>query len=315
MLINPCSFGQQGKQRLTRKEIKNAYVTRIQCVRESDEVWLVKIDDNNGCPDPSQLTVKQQLNSLQQELEPTQCGWGDRQLNDLTQAHLADSGIQTVIFIHGWRATECSALRQANQVYAAMKRSPDLPPIRFVYLVWKAEKSERRLKADYLQKSEYSKIVGRCLLPIMEQFQNRDIVLLGHSLGAQVILSFLTQPNMLPDDGSRYKTVLVGSALHCEFSDDITREYTQKQYQTSRTLLFNNTKDFAIRVSSSRICPRRLQPYAGKIGPILDQKLIPLGTSERVDIELEVGCNHDVAYYVASREFPSRFACFLNSGE
>ena len=308
-------FGQHKQKTSRPKKIRGEYVSKIECLRDSDEAWLIKMPDDEGGPDPEQLTVKQQQNAWQEELEPTQCGWADRQLADLTEAHLADPTKQTVIYIHGWRATECSALRQANQVYAAMKRSPDLPPVRFVYLVWKAAKSEKRLRTDYLQKSEYSKVVGKCLLPIMQQFQNRDVVLVGHSLGAQVILSFLTQLNMLPDDGSRYKTVLLGAALECKFSADISRQYTQKQYQTSRTLVFNNSRDFAIRLSSRRICPPQLQPGAGKIAPIVEQKLVPLGETHWTDLRLEVGCRHDVAYYVAGEEFPPLFSCLLNSDE
>ena len=314
LAINPCVYGfQQQKQRT--KEIKNAYVNKFQCLRESDEAWLVKLHDNDGCPDPTHLTVKQQLSPWQQELEPTECGWGDRQLADLTQSHLSNPDMQTVIYIPGWRSTECSSLRQANQVYAAMIASPDLPPVRFVYLVWKSEKTEKRVKTDYLQKSEYSKLVGRCLLPLMQQFQNRDVVFVGHSLGAQITLSFLTQRNTLPDDGTRYKAAFLGSALHCEFAAELAQQKCQLQHQINRSLVLNNRKDFALRASTRRVCAPRLGRKAGKIGPIVEQKLVPLGTTEWVEVDREVKCHHDVAFYVMSKEFPWRFARLLNSSE
>ena len=313
LAVSPCAYGFQRKKP-RRKEIKSAYVNQIQCLRESDEAWLIKLHDNDGCPDPTQLTVKQQF-PWQQETQPSEGGWVDRQLADLTQSHLADPGMQTVIYIPGWRSTECSSLRQANQVYAAMIASPDLPPVRFVYLVWKSEKTEKRIREDFLKKVEYSKLVGRCLLPMMTQFQNRDVVFVGHSLGAQITLTFLTQCNTLPDDGTRYKAALVGSVLQCEFAAEVARQKCQLQHQTSRSLILNNDKDFALRASTRWLCAPRLRRSADKIRPIVEQKLVPLGTTEWVDVDLEVGCRHDIAFYVASEEFPCRFARLLNSGE
>ena len=314
LAVTPCAYGlQQQKQRT--KEIRNAYVNQFQCLRESDEAWLIKLHDKDGCPDPTQLTVKQQQSAWQEELEPTECGWVDRQLVDLAQSHLSDPEMQTVIYIPGWRSTECSSLRQANQVYAAMTASPDLPPVRFVYLVWKSAKTEKRIKTDYLKKSEYSKLVGQCLLPLMTQFQNRDVVFVGHSLGAQVTLTFLTQRNTLPDDGTRYKAAFLGSALHCEFAAEVAQQECQLQQQTSRSLILNNRKDFALRASTRRVCAPRLGRKAGKISPIVEQKLIPLGTTEWVEVDREVRCHHDIAFYVMSKEFPWRFARLLNSGE
>ena len=300
-------------QRRQPKIDKKKLVTEIANVRDCDEVWLLKIHDDNGTPDPEHLTVKQQLTPRQREQIPTECGWLDQQLSDLTQAHLIAPELQTVIYIPGWRTTDCSALRQANAVYNAMIKSDELPPIRFVSLVWKAEQSEKRYRQDFIQKSNYSLTVGSAMLPIMQQFQNRDVVLVGHSLGVQVVLSFLTQRNMLPDDGTRYKTAFLGSALNCDFANNIKSQRLSFQCQTSQSLIVNNARDGALRLSSKRVCHPGLGRDAGSLDPVVEQNLVPLGNRQRIEVKSEVGCRHDVAYYVGSQKFAGNMAVLLNT--
>jgi len=306
------TFGFQRQRRLPKVDKKD-FVTEIANVRECDEVWLLKLHDDSGTPNPDHLTVKQQLHPWQREQLPTECGWLDQQLSDLTQAHLTAPELQTVFYVPGWRTTDCSGLRQANAVYSAMIKSDELPPIRFVYMIWKAEKSEKRYRQDFIQKSNYSLTVGNAMPPIMEQFQNRDVAFVGHSLGVQVILSFLTQRNMLPDDGSRYKTAFAGSALQCDFANNIQNQGLSFQCQTSHSLIVNNARDGALRLSSKRVCHPGLGRDAGSIAPVIEQNLVPLGTRQEIEVKSELGCRHDVAYYVGSQKFPSQIAALLNT--
>jgi len=267
--------------------------------------WTIKIPDACGSPDPTALTVKQQCYG--------QSCWTERTLADLTNAHLADPSKTTVIYIHGWRATTESALRQANAVYGGMTKSNEIRPMRFVYIEWFAEKTERRYKKDYIKKSHYSLKLGGAMASILEQFQNRDITLVGHSLGSQVILSLLTTPTTLADDGSRYKTAFLGSALNCEFGSCISNHGLTFPEWTSNTLVFNNYDDFALKVSNQTVCRKLYRTDSGRIGEIVAGNLVPLGQVSWIEVHSELGCRHDVAYYVGSSQFPLEIADLLGA--
>ena len=232
---------------------------QIVCVSGRDEIWLVSARQSHLSPnDPSRLEVS----ILRDEI------WQESSLESLTSAHAADKSRATVVYCHGNRTDLSFAKSRGLQVYQSTFRNEidqsTRSPVRFVIFAWKSEQEKPRLRPDYELKSRRATAVGSAFRDFLHQFSDRNMLLSGFSLGAQVILAGLTscEPESTLLDG-RYQVALIAPALDPLFVCQSLRRLPEID-SIQRTEVVANENDFVIKVAqklSARACKRWLPEF------------------------------------------------------
>ena len=212
------------------------------CVSGSDEVWLVSARNSHLAPyDLSALEVSRLENSK----------WIKSDIDELVQRHTIDKTRVTMLYAHGNRTDLGWATSRGLQFYenSLLNTGVDRPPVRFVLFAWKSEAEQLRPLPDFDVKSARSVILGHTFGSLLSQFHDRDMVLCGFSLGAQVVLSGLANPELqyTPNVG-RYKVALFAAALD---STHPRSDLTELPYNSivEQTEVFVNRDDRAVKAA------------------------------------------------------------------
>jgi hypothetical protein len=286
------SFGQQMPDPL--RPIRNNTIS----VRPCDQIWLLSIRGIG--------LGQTAIEPIVQQLGENLC-WQIRPLRSLTSDHLADKTKKTVFYIHGWRTDETRAIRQGMDVYRSLIES-NAPPVRLVIFEWQADKSRVRFKRDYVEKSNKAVLTGGQLNFYLRQFQDRDITLISHSLGSQVVLASLMQPSGLPWTAEGYQLVLTASAIDCGFNLSIPSKCTPES-QVAKTLVINSSRDLTLWLGNRKVCQLDTG-VAASLKQVIDSGTIPLGQICWRETD-EIRSRHDISYYAGTSQFHSLISNYL----
>ena len=275
-------------------------------IRPEDEIWVVSARQYEGARTFDGLQV--------QQLRETE--WEAASMEALTASHQTQRDLTTIVYVHGNQTNYDYGVARGIQFYSnIVARSQSLSPIRVVLWLWKSERELPRLYTDYLVKSRRAIGVGRALSETLTALGDNRVLVVGFSLGAQVVFSaldsmeqaychqfcgipaFENARQMLPETTSTEKlrvaliTPAVNPAYACEIAD---RE--ANACLTSCTSVFQNRSDSALKafqIALRRQCPQK------KISmeDLIDDGRLPLGKVRWIDLTRQSGVAHSIVRY------------------
>ncbi|MDA7910403.1 alpha/beta hydrolase [bacterium] len=274
--------------------------TRIIQVCPRDDVWLISARHSHCQPgDVSLLECSRLVNGC----------WQSENLADLTNDHANDKTKVTMIYVHGNRTNLKWAKSRAIQFYDNSLRNCDRPPLRFVVFAWKSEAEKARVIPDYKIKSNRSVMVGKAFCELLDHFDDRKMLLGGFSLGAQVVLSAMSEAELrdMSSKTGQYQVAVMAPAINSEFSRASLAIYPQNTL-VRHTDVFVSRDDCVVKVSEA--INRRTNASCFNI---TDLSGYQGGESVSVhDITREVTRRHSIDNYGRSPSVVSRVCDLLN---
>ena len=275
------------------------------CIRQQDEVWLVSARCSHPCSkDLTRLSVSQLANG----------SWTQSDLSELVMSHQTDQSRSTVLHVHGWRADHTTSVRQTMDIYKNVTtKRPCTKPLRWVLWQWRSDKDNLRFRTDYIEKSKLALSLGTTLSATLAEFGDRNLTLIGHSLGNTVILAAMMKPTTLPVTDSGYRLAIVGAAIGCDFVKCLAQHQNCMVAQIDETVVINNLCDPVLRVGNQLICRQSYGRKRLDLANIVSQRRIALGNVCWREAHDEIGPRHDGKFYTASNTFLSEFSRLLNT--
>ncbi len=265
-----------------------------------DDVWLISARDSHCHPsDVSLLECSRLVNGC----------WQSESLAELTKDHANDKTKVTMIYVHGNRTDLKWAKSRAVQFYGNTLRSCERPPLRFVVFAWKSEAEKVRVIPDYKIKSNRSVTIGKAFCELLDHFDDRKMLLGGFSLGAQVVLSAMSEAELRDPmiKSGQYQVAVIAPAINSEFSRASLAIYPQNSL-VRHTDVFVNRDDCVVKVSE--VINRRDNASCFNITDLANYQG---GTSVSVhDITCEVTKRHSIDNYGRSVSVVSRVCDLLN---
>ena len=293
----------QGRDRIGQwiETIDTRGRTRMIEVCSRDDVWLVSARDSHCHPsDMSLLECSRLVNGC----------WQSEELANLTNDHAQDKAKVTMIYVHGNRTNLKWAKSRALQFYDNSLRSCERPPLRFVVFAWKSEAEKARIIQDYKIKSNRSVTVGKAFYELLDHFDDRKMLLGGFSLGAQVVLSAMSEAELRTPSTTKagqYQVAVIAPAINSDFSRASLAIYPQNSL-VRHTDVFVSREDCAVKVSEA--INRRTNSSGFNITDLVDYQG---GASVSVhDITCEVNRRHSIDNYGRSVSVVSRVCDLLN---
>jgi hypothetical protein len=236
--------------------------------------------------------------------------WQSEELANLTDDHAQDKAKVTMIYVHGNRTNLKWAKSRALQFYDNSLRSCERPPLRFVVFAWKSEAEKARIIQDYKIKSNRSVTVGKAFYELLDHFDDRKMLLGGFSLGAQVVLSAMSEAELRTPSTTKagqYQVAVIAPAINSDFSRASLAIYPQNSL-VRHTDVFVSQEDCAVKVSEA--INRRTNSSGFNITDLVDYQG---GASVSVhDITCEVNRRHSIDNYGRSVSVVSRVCDLLN---
>ena len=293
----------QGRDRIGQwiETIDTRGRTRMIEVCSRDDVWLVSARDSHCHPsDMSLLECSRLVNGC----------WQSEELANLTDDHAQDKAKVTMIYVHGNRTNLKWAKSRALQFYDNSLRSCERPPLRFVVFAWKSEAEKARIIQDYKIKSNRSVTVGKAFYELLDHFDDRKMLLGGFSLGAQVVLSAMSEAELRTPSTTKagqYQVAVIAPAINSDFSRASLAIYPQNSL-VRHTDVFVSREDCAVKVSEA--INRRTNSSGFNITDLVHYQG---GASVSVhDITCEVNRRHSIDNYGRSVSVVSRVCDLLN---
>ena len=258
-----------------------------------DEIWVVNTrnipESCNDCFGSVPAEVSQW----------TDAGWSKRTQEELFVSARTNCELKNVIYAHGNFTDYGWSLRRGCEVYGSFFRTDCIrPPLRFVIWSWKSER-ESAFCSDYHIKSHRAVDEGCRLNSITSHLGPKPPLVIGYSLGAQAVLSALSQPAFVQNEISPasvpWRVALIAVALDAEFPPQIVGNL-QITNRLERLVVFTNAKDPALR-SSNRLTRRRTHSP-----PFSQYELLPSlpagpGTFSQFEVGSEIGRHHAITHY------------------
>ncbi len=261
-------------------------------VLPQDEVWL--LDGRDAHCDPNNLSLIGVRRLVGQQ-------WVDDQLANLVLQHSTDRAKKTLIYAHGNRTDEEWAIARGLQFYQnAFGNTGDCrPPVRLVIWSWRAEQEGCRPARDFAEKSDRSVVVGPALVNLLLEFPDRNLLLVGFSLGAQSLLSALGDSRIQANQGEfqpeGYRVVLIAPALDGCYVASQIHQYPSPLV-VDRAEIFDNREDRALRVA--KIVGRKQSPNGDiSIGELAARGNLPLNNVQITDMAEATGKGHSIDRY------------------
>ncbi|MDE0934998.1 MAG: alpha/beta hydrolase [Mariniblastus sp.] len=274
--------------------------TRMIQVCPRDDVWLISARDSHCRPcDASLLECSRLVNGC----------WQIEDLENLTNDHANDKTKVTMIYVHGNRTDLRWAKSRAMQFYDNSLRSCERPALRFIVFAWKSEAEKIRPIPDYKIKSNRSVTVGKAFYELLNHFEDRKMFLGGFSLGAQVVLSAMSEAEMqsAASKVGKYQVAFISPAINSEFSKASLAIYPQNSL-VGHTDVFVSRDDCVVKVSEA--ITRRTNDSCFSIADLVGYQG---GDSISVhDITCEVTRHHSIDNYGRSPAVISRVCESLN---
>ena len=258
-------------------------------VQPQDEIWVVSARDNLSAPyDLSRMTVKKLSNGQ----------WHSADLNQLTHAHQTDLSRKTMLFTHGNRTSYSWAVSRGMAVYQNLfSTCAARPAIRLVVFAWQSDRETPLPVADYRIKAKKSVCIGTTFGLLLNQFQNRDLMLVGYSLGAQVILSGL-ENEFQPATNDLFEVSLIAPAFDCDWLASRAAA-SRPPVKVKRATVFVNRGDRVIKVAT-RVCQREYPSVNLDLHQLAASGQLPFARADFVDLTAETTSIHSIARYTKS---------------
>lgn len=282
-----------GGQAISTRTIFGSTLVRI---RPQDEIWLVSGRSDDGC-----LSCERMVDS----------GWKPDAIVNLATAHDTKTEKSTVVYVHGNQTNDEYARARGLQLYQKLfgfNVCPPSPPIRFVIFSWRSEREKARASSDFKIKLARSIRVGSTFRSLLDQFESRKMLLVGFSLGGQVILSGLREQQLNDDEESAdlkngmYSVALITPALEPAI-ESTCLDAVDQNLSVSQTVAFIARKDPAIRASKVLTQSRRSHTCDQRGDEITFERLgqwcpgQQFGKLRVEDITAEVRSCHSVTKY------------------
>ncbi len=276
------------------------------CVSSEDEIWLVSARGSDCFPcDRSQLKVCLLQNGC----------WQSASLDDLVNRHTIDKTRATLIYAHGDRTNLEYAKARGLQVYqTAFQSSPCVrPPIRFVLFCWKSEKEIRRHPVvDFGIKSDRAVLVGKTFGLLLNQFEDRNLGIIGFSLGTQVTMSALNCLDLQGPDGrwGKFRVMLIAPALDARFVRTELPRFPHNQL-VEKTDVYRNRDDRAIQ-AAQMIVRKQSRADVTTLRELAASNPASLNPIKVYDITSQIRKRHSITNYCAAPSVRSGLAQMLN---
>lgn len=271
-LIGPAAHAQIVQPELQSIVVKSdgCHKSETVCVLPQDEIWIVRIEpcqeiSNAQARDcapsircPSKSCVLPPFAFVVRQLIESQ--WQASDLDQLRAAHQNDLSRTSILMAHGNNTDESWAITRGTQFYKYIlyPEGQCRAPVRFIILDWPSDQMLKRLLMDYKFKSRLSVELGADVATLLSELGGRKPLLVGYSLGAQLMLSAIQNISAggamscdfgcecLADEG--YQVALIAPALNGEFA---------RRYLTGiccdplveRAIVFENRRDRLVRAS------------------------------------------------------------------
>lgn len=274
-------------------------------VNDQDELWLVDARSSHSCPsDLSRVNVAKLENG----------NWIPSTLDNLAFDHLTDTSKDTVVFIHGDLTDDRWSLTRGAQVYRNLfKNCLNRRPVRLVIWQWKSERACSGFVRDFYVKSARSKKLGTTLALTLDTFHDRNVTVIGYSLGAQIALSAMQQNHPLPVTGEHgYRVALIAPALDCDFT---TRAASSPPVGSliDRIEIFYNSTDRVLKFHD-RICEKKFGRNYVPLQQFMQMQMMSLGQVYQCDVGNEVGKTHCIVRYSSSPTVQAEINRLIASG-
>ncbi len=196
--------------------VKTCFGTQTICVAAQDEIWVVSAEPSCvGCGQASSFKTEHLVGSQ----------WRNENLADLSICHRQDPDHITVVVVHGNNTDHDWALTRGMQFYDRMfgEAPCNRPSIRLVIFAWDSEKVLARPGPDYKIKADRAVALGTGVVDLLDELGGRRPVMVGYSLGVQVVLSTLTElVDRAAGDSAqlepRFHIALIAPALQSDFA-------------------------------------------------------------------------------------------------
>ena len=292
---------------------RQTVITRTRCglrrpvrVSENDEIWLVSGRGSHLAPcDLDGLKIRKLC----------QGRWVESCLNELVCQHATDKSRVTMIYVHGNRTDLAWARSRGIQFYdnALQKCCFDRPPVRYVIFAWKSEMERIRLYPDYRIKSKRSVRMGTAFGNFLCQFEDRNMLIGGFSLGSQIVMQGLSNPGLRNqnDPLAKFEVAVIAPALDPDYVSCRLVCYPCNP-TVEKTDVFLNRHDRAVGLAQ-RIVRNRSTGSTTSIEQLADQSANAPNSIRICDITDEVCRKHSVINYARSVTLRRTLATMLNS--
>lgn len=277
------------------------------CLRPGDQLWVISSRELSApCPTGP-------LRVWQYEAD----AYRERSLEDLAASVSLEPSLPTVVYVHGNFTDAGWALQRGCEFYSSL--FPPQPcgpaPVRFVIWSWRTER-EAGPVVDYDRKVARAVEEGPRLLETLNAAGPDHPLMIGYSLGCQVILSALTVPETAPV--RPWQVELIAPALECDFGQRLCSD-PPGPARVSGFDVFTNGKDRALKYSRLRCLPGHCgeTPFDQySLPPILRCGAVEVCVRE---VQSEVGRQHTIKRYRVSptivTQIRNRFAQLDPAGE
>lgn len=278
------------------------------CVHPEDEIWLVSARRSH-C-EPLDLALLR-CSRLRNE------NWETAKLGDLVHAHSTDRTKVTMMYVHGNRTNLKWAKSRGLQFYKTALQNDRRPPLRFVIFAWRSDREKVRAISDYEIKSHRSVAIGETLGKLLRQFEDRQIVLGGFSLGAQVVFSALSTPDLHNPDNriGKYRVAVFAPVFNSDFIRSDLTAYVHNPI-VQRTEVFLNHADRALRLSQWVAVMRTKSKFSPTELAGRDKMNARVGANNFIrirDITDETSNKHSIESYSISNLLRHELANSLNA--
>lgn len=232
--FNPNQFlpsSQGGQWVETERQIGK----RMVCVRSQDEVWLVSAREVSL--DPCSISCGA---GVKCEKLINGC-FAPSSLDELVLAHKNDKSKASILYVHGYRTNLVYAKSRGLQCYENLLGeclTSSRPPVRWIVFAWKSEFESGPIRSDFLRVSQLSYEVGAVLAEVLAQFHDRNLFLLGYSLGAQTVCRAvdLSAGDVKP---CKYRVGLIAGSLTNQYSGCSAPCFSNHSFVESTDVFFN----------------------------------------------------------------------------
>lgn len=266
-------------------------------VLPQDEIWVVSVRNCSCDPENVDLIKVRKLENN---------NWQPSDLNALSNSHQCDTGRTTMLYVHGNQTNYEYGITRGFQFYDNLFVSHQCPraPVRLVLWLWESERELPRLYSDYLVKSRRAVTMGKTLTKTLQALGNRQVALVGFSLGAQVVLSSLEQIEQgsdceaLIDQKGKYNVALIAPATDPKYVCNVAGRNVQTSI-VSRSSIIVNTDDRAVK--AMRFVIRHECPEArGGFAKLAKCNCLPLGQTHFFEVSQEICRKHSIRRYTKS---------------
>ena len=277
-----------------------------------DEVWVVSgrraLETQKG-----QLDVSKLVNG----------NWQPSTLEHLLKAHSTDTGLSTMLFVHGNRY-DIEACKSGGLLFyqSIFKANSNRRPVRLVLFSWKAERERIRPVHDFNIKSRRALEIGDVLGRLLGKFRSQELAICSYSLGAQIIVKALehrdatsaetTRRSDTTNQRKQVRVAMMAPAFDPVYSCSQLYSFPNNK-QVDKTDVFYNEGDLVIR--GAELLARKRCRDGTSVLAKLSQNQNPRAANpvQLHNVTDELSTSHSLLNYIKSPTIQNRLCEMLGS--